>query len=47
MSLQTDTEVIVLDVRDLTLVGIATAKLLAEGHTITPDMLSDLLGRER
>jgi hypothetical protein len=39
--------VIVLDLQDLADVGMATAKMLAEGRSVTPEMLPVLLDRDR
>jgi hypothetical protein len=40
-------EVIVLDLHDLAVVGMATTRMLAEGRSVTPEMLPALLDRDQ
>jgi hypothetical protein len=46
MSVQVDGYVYLLDADDLALVGTVLLQLLADGRTITPDMIPAVLGRE-
>jgi hypothetical protein len=47
VAVQAAEEVIVLDLHDLAVVGMATTKMLAEGRSVTPEMLPVLLDRDQ